>query len=194
MGIWPQIWVRDSACALFHPPSIFSCELWPQVKSSRRDITTVVTFRAEVGSMSPIVSCKEHNTRREVYGICETNEAGEVIITSLNWMQRWAVVQTALQVYCKYYKQAPTHQAHDLLRKARRLDQVLMPQSQNQEEASDSLFQPHCHKCKTEYSPFFYPIPNKDDFLCQRCETDDACLVSWTLYLVPVLVSIISRA
>jgi hypothetical protein len=49
-----------------------------QVKSSRRDITTVVTFKDESGAMSPVVSCKEHNSRREIYEICEMNEGGEV--------------------------------------------------------------------------------------------------------------------
>jgi len=63
-------------CPIFHGLALL---LWTQVKSSRRDVTTVVTFKDELGSMGPVVSCKEHNSRRDVYEICEMNEAGEVI-------------------------------------------------------------------------------------------------------------------
>ena len=34
-------------------------------------------------------------------------------------------IQTALQIYCRNYKQADVGQTHGLLRKARRLDQIL---------------------------------------------------------------------
>ena len=51
-----------------------------QVKSSRRDTTAVATFKGETGCMSPIICCRQHDSRRHIYGICETNEIGEVRI------------------------------------------------------------------------------------------------------------------
>lgn len=81
-----------------------------QVKGSRQNMTTMVTFNDRTGCMNHIVSCKEHDrSRRELLEICETNEEGK----------------TALQVYCQSYKQVPVKDVHGLLRKARRLDQIL---------------------------------------------------------------------
>ncbi|KAF8892173.1 hypothetical protein BD779DRAFT_1670511 [Infundibulicybe gibba] len=134
----------------------FGFEIQP-VKSSRRDTTTITTFRGETGCMNPIVLCKEHDSnKREIYGICDTNEGGE----------------TALQVYCQAYKQAPTGQAHGLLRKARRLDHLLNLTNDTSPEQNTQP-DPVCDQCKTEYSPAFYPIisldPSASVWLCHRC-------------------------
>lgn len=69
--------------------------------------------------------------------------------------------QTALQVYCQAYKQAAVGQAHGLLRKARRLDQVLNIRTDAvviPPERSPPLDR-ECHYCRCQFSPAFYPMP-----------------------------------
>ncbi|KAF8347972.1 hypothetical protein F5887DRAFT_881413 [Amanita rubescens] len=136
------------------------------VKSSRRDMTVTTTFKSETGCMNAIVSCKDHDHgRRVIYDICETNDGGE----------------TALQVYCRAYKQAPVNQAHGLLRKARRLDSLLNRSSEPPPIPPLSNAQPEfkCCKCCSKYSPAFYPTIPKDAghrssdgnyYLCHRCK------------------------
>lgn len=123
----------------------FGFEIQP-VKSSRRDTTITTTFKGEAGCMNAIVSCKDHDrSKRDIYDICETDEGGE----------------TALQVYCQAYKQAAVGQAHGLLRKARRLDQVLNIRTDAvviPPERSPPLDR-ECHYCRCQFSPAFYPMP-----------------------------------
>jgi hypothetical protein len=137
----------------------FGFEIQP-VKSSRRDTTIITTFKGESGCMNAIVSCKEHDhSKRDIYDICETNEGGE----------------TALQVYCQAYKQAPVGQAHALLRKARRLDSILNVRSDHiplitpEQKSPD----PQCYICDTQFSPAFYPITNRlngvHTHICHGC-------------------------
>ncbi|TCD67928.1 putative PHD type zinc finger protein with BAH domain-containing protein [Steccherinum ochraceum] len=131
------------------------------VKASRRDTTIMVDFKEASGCMVPVVTCKGHPPhRREMFGICEVNELGE----------------TALQVYCKTYKQVALSNAHGLLRKAQRLDQII-----NAEESSDSDStligpDPKCHRCTTEFSPTFYPSgktpAGATKWLCHKCHWD----------------------
>ncbi|TFK48404.1 hypothetical protein OE88DRAFT_1634553 [Heliocybe sulcata] len=131
----------------------FGFEIQP-VKSTRRDLTTVVNFGDETGSMNPVICCKEHAsfTKRIIYDICTMNDAGE----------------TALQVYCTNYKQVPVAQSHGLLRKAKRLDSILNIRSmEGQTVAAKPGPEPHCLKCGTEYSPLFYPF--RSEFVCHRC-------------------------
>lgn len=60
-----------------HPP--VRCSIRIQVKSSKRDTTTVVEFKDASGCMVPQVTCKGHpSNRRQIFGLCDTNEAGEV--------------------------------------------------------------------------------------------------------------------
>jgi hypothetical protein len=140
----------------------FGFEIQP-VKSSRRDMTTTTTFKGESGCMNAILSCKDHDhSKRDIYDICETNEGGE----------------TALQVYCRAYKQAPIGHGHGLLRKARRLDSLLNVRHEAAIPALASV-EPQCHRCKTEFSPAFYPLseppPRADGqrdwniWECHRC-------------------------
>ncbi|KAJ3483064.1 hypothetical protein NLI96_g6566 [Meripilus lineatus] len=125
----------------------FSFELQP-VKASRREVTTVVDFKDSSGCMVPVVTCKGHPAhRRESFDICDLNEFGE----------------TALQVYCKNYKQAPVTNTHHLLRKARRLDHILNAEGSMDSESTQSLPDPHCSQCKTEFSPCFYPVSDNNN-------------------------------
>lgn len=111
--------------------------------------------------MNAIVSCKEHDhSKRDIYDICETNEGGE----------------TALQVYCQAYKQAPVGQAHALLRKARRLDSILnvrtdhIPQITPEQNSQD----PACNFCMAEFSPAWYPVHEEyDEWQCHACHHYD---------------------
>ncbi|KAG6900023.1 hypothetical protein C0993_004080 [Termitomyces sp. T159_Od127] len=122
---------------------------WVTVKSSRRDTTIMTTFKGEHGCMSAIVLCKDHDhSKREIYDICETNEGGE----------------TALQVYCHAYKQALVGQAHALLRKARRLDQILNVRGDvnTLPPAEPPVPEPECYRCHSEHSPSFYPMCHFD--------------------------------
>ena len=70
-----------------------------------------------------------------------------------------------MQVYARTYKQASIAQSHALLRKARRLDQIVnFPNADTSSlhsedrniNAAPTL--PRCSTCKADYSPFFYPI------------------------------------
>ncbi|KAF5319058.1 hypothetical protein D9611_012669 [Ephemerocybe angulata] len=126
----------------------FGFEIQP-VKSSRRDTTIMTTFKGETGSMHAIISCKDHDrTKRDIYDICESNEGGE----------------TALQVYCQAYKQAPVSTAHGLLRKARRLDNILNIRTEGSTTSStpDLIIStdPECCECKSHFSPAFYRADN----------------------------------
>ncbi|KAF9466166.1 hypothetical protein BDZ94DRAFT_1252260 [Collybia nuda] len=143
----------------------FGFEIQP-VKSSRRETTITTIFKGESGCMNAIVSCREHDhSKRDIYDICETNEGGE----------------TALQVYCQAYKQAPVGQAHGLLRKARRLDQILNvrvdPVITPLEQTSPD---PECQRCRSQFSPAFYRLPltnglqggtspAPDTWICHKC-------------------------
>ncbi|KAH8110725.1 hypothetical protein DFH11DRAFT_1618256 [Phellopilus nigrolimitatus] len=147
----------------------FGFEIQP-VKSSRRDVTNMVTFKRETGAMNAVICCKEHTSyRRMTYDICEVNDVGE----------------TALQVYARTYKQAPVSQSHSLLRKAHRLDQLLhgvpggasAPGSAGDRDSSfvsepTPALEHKCAQCGTEYSPFFHPAPepaDPDAWVCHRC-------------------------
>lgn len=114
--------------------------LFTQAKNMRREGTPAVDFKGQSGLMVPSVICKGHiSHKRQVYDICDTNDAGEVrsflcfflpvrqslILIPIGSFRGIVYNQTALQVYCRNYKQADVGQTHGLLRKARRLDQIL---------------------------------------------------------------------
>lgn len=148
----------------------FGFEVQP-IKSSRRETTVSVDFRDASGCMVPQVTCKGHPAaRRQTFGICDTNDAGE----------------TALQVYCKHYKQADVANTHGLLRKAQRLDRMLNTEDSDASESSRAFPDPSCARCRTEFSPAFYPTPpstppgdgtpssGAPSWLCHRCHYDGA--------------------
>ncbi|KAJ4469273.1 hypothetical protein J3R30DRAFT_3687467 [Lentinula aciculospora] len=125
----------------------FGFEIQP-VKGTRRETHVTTMFRGETGCMNAIISCKEHNlSRRQIYEICETDDGGE----------------SALQVYCRAYKQIPqlqVTQTHALLRKARRLDQLITvrPESSGLAASDYPLAEDlECVKCSTQFTPRFYP-------------------------------------
>ncbi|KZT07232.1 uncharacterized protein LAESUDRAFT_758638 [Laetiporus sulphureus 93-53] len=127
----------------------FGFEVQP-VKHSKRETTTMVEFKDSAGCMVPVVICKGHmGYKREVFDLCETNELGE----------------TSLQVYCKNYKQVPTEQTHGLLRKARRLDNILNAGADSLSTISGdgdlTTAEPQCYHCHSEFSPFFHAMPSK---------------------------------
>lgn len=68
-------------------------------------------------------------------------------------------LQTALQVYSKHYKQAHIGNTHGLLRKAQRLDTILNTEDSDASESSRAFPDPQCTRCRTEFSPSFYPTP-----------------------------------
>ncbi|KAJ7781909.1 hypothetical protein DFH07DRAFT_949600 [Mycena maculata] len=146
-----------ASCAWRHGHK-FGFEIQP-VKSSRRETTITTTFKGESGCMSAVISCKEHDhSKRDIYGICETSEGGE----------------TALQVYCQAYKQAQVGQAHALLRKARRLDPLLLNNIRLEtlpHHADLNAGDPECFRCHTHFSPAFYPVARLGDdaFTCHTC-------------------------
>jgi hypothetical protein len=142
------------------------------VRHPRRD-GIITAFKGETGNMVPIVYCLEHeNSRRELYDVCETDENGEVKSQNVSSVRiADAVWQTALQVYCRIYKQAPITQAHALLRKARRLDQTLNIRTDGISSVDVSA-EPalQCDKCSTQYSPAFYPSEHYSSrWRCHKC-------------------------
>ncbi|KAI0364362.1 hypothetical protein BV20DRAFT_1125672 [Pilatotrama ljubarskyi] len=155
------------SCAWKHGHK-FGFEIQP-VKSSRREAATVVDWKGNAGQMVPSVICKGHvGHKRQLHDICDTNDLGE----------------TALQVYCKNYKQAPVAQTHGLLRKARRLDKILNATNGDISSAASvdgdstqSAPDPHCYRCQTEFSPFFHEVTNTTQgeaksWLCHKCHAE----------------------
>lgn len=129
--------------------------------------TVVLTLRGETGVMTPVISCRDHPAhRRPLHGICDSNDLGE----------------TALQLYCRLYKQAPIVKSHGLLRKAQRLDHILEGMRIHEENATRGRMEriQSCHKCGTTSSPAWYPalpppeaVPESQRStpvdLCHRC-------------------------
>ena len=48
------------------------------VRQSKRDQTTIVNWNGDSGNMVPVISCREHSSRRVIHEMCETNDVGEV--------------------------------------------------------------------------------------------------------------------
>ncbi|RDX51269.1 hypothetical protein OH76DRAFT_1505916 [Lentinus brumalis] len=137
-----------------------------QAKSSRREPHPTVEFKGTTGVMVPSVICKGHfGHKRQLYDLCDMSDSGE----------------TALQLYCKTYKQAQVSETHGLLRKARRLDKIL---EANGDASSSTSFDdslpgagpdPQCYRCRTEFSPFFHEVPVQGGakaWLCHKCHAE----------------------
>ena len=148
----------------------------------------MVDFKDASGCMSPLVTCKGHPAhRRQTFGICETNDEGEVrghwsfFIPSTHTYP----AQSALQVYCTKYKQSHIDNTHGLLRKAQRLDATLHTEDSIESESTQSSPDPQCSRCHTEFSPLFYPTPpstppgdgtpssTSHSWLCHRCKFEN---------------------
>ncbi|KAH7867753.1 PHD-zinc-finger like domain-containing protein [Lentinula edodes] len=134
----------------------FGFEIQP-VKGTRRETHVTTMFRGEPGCMNAIISCKEHDhSRRQIYEICETDDGGE----------------SALQVYCRAYKQVPqVSQTHALLRKARRLDQLITVRPESSGPVADFPSEDlQCVKCSTHFTPKFYQT--ESGWLCHASNHD----------------------
>ena len=147
------------------------------MRQSKRDQTTIVNWNGDSGNMVPVISCREHSSRRVIHEMCETNDVGEVShktsrpsLGRENGRLTSTSLQTALQVYCQQYKSPALAHTHALLRKARRLDQVLgsvadvLASSRTAPTANHT----QCSRCKSNYSPMFYPN-GMNQWMCHKC-------------------------
>ena len=55
----------------------FGFEIQP-VRPSKREQTTIVNWNGDSGNMVPVISCREHPSRRMIHEMCEANDVGEV--------------------------------------------------------------------------------------------------------------------
>lgn len=125
----------------------FGFELRPS-KNSRRDPATIIEFRGETGVMKALIRCKSHSlAARPSFEICSLNTNGE----------------SALQLYCRTYKQVSVSHSYGLLRKAKRLDTLL--RAQGFLPSGPPFIQPDdvtlasalkCNYCATQFSPCFW--------------------------------------
>ncbi|CAE6484289.1 unnamed protein product [Rhizoctonia solani] len=124
-----------------------------QSKNTRRDPATIVDFRGEVGVLKALIRCKSHpNAPRPTFDICSLNANGE----------------SALQVYCRTYKQVSVSHSYGLLRKAKRLDTLLRaqgflppvssPHSSQILSHTMSSGKAVCNSCATNDSPCFWSL------------------------------------
>ena len=160
MEEWTQVRLWNSASTKFLVltwTSVLSDVL--QVDSSCRDQTSMVTFKRVTGAMSIVVFYKGHTSYRCVlYGICSSNDVGEVRKFSpcQSLTPDPFLFLTALQVYCRTYKQAPLTPL-GLFQRARQLDQLLPATiSDGSKSLSNEAENYTCDKCKTSIAPHFY--------------------------------------
>ncbi|PVG02078.1 hypothetical protein CPB86DRAFT_780999 [Serendipita vermifera] len=142
----------DQCLSTFHPVCAwnhgfkFGIEFSPIKPHGRRDFPTV-EFRGEVGTMSAVILCDNHNTyAKKTYDLCDLDEKG----------------RTALQVFTETFKQAHnSERTYGLLRKARRLDEVVTAPRFDAMPLMDPSALPdtdnQCIYCSTEISPFWWP-------------------------------------
>ncbi|KAH7098247.1 hypothetical protein BKA62DRAFT_713863 [Auriculariales sp. MPI-PUGE-AT-0066] len=151
------------------------------VKPSKRDVNTSI-FRGISGVLVPYVACARHSPdTKRIFSLCDMNHTGE----------------TVLQMYTRTSKQIAAGHSYPLLRKARRLDQLIpfhgvptasasaaeraaWEREQKATKTSSSLYakggfaeeSQKCSHCETEYSPMFYP--DGDLWTCHRCHWNAA--------------------
>jgi len=119
-----------------------------------------------VGILEPFVWCNAHilEKNRIVWGPCDASDG-----------------ETALQLYCRTYKQVPLEHSYGLLRRAYRLDQALaIPENPPPKDTNAEV--DSCCKCGTTYSPYFWPLGagltnghsnghlTKAPVVCQKCK------------------------
>ena len=126
--------------------------------------------------MSTVLFYKEYTSfRRVLYGICSSNNVGEVHKFSpcRSLTPDSFLFQTALQVYCRTYNQVPLSPL-GLFRRARQLDQLLPATiSDGSKSISNETENYTCDKCKTSIAPRFYneklTMSGKNVGMCHRC-------------------------
>ncbi|KAG9042537.1 putative PHD type zinc finger protein with BAH domain-containing protein [Tulasnella sp. UAMH 9824] len=97
-------------------------------------------------------------------------------VEGMSSLPAWRWTETALQMYCRNYKQVPLEHSYGLLRRAYRLDQALAIPPPN--PAADlPPPQDTCCRCGTTYSPFFWPASDflqngfaNNAVICQKCK------------------------
>lgn len=144
----------------------FGFEVRPS-KNARRDPATIVDFRGEVGVMKALIRCKAHPVSpRPSFDICSLNTNGE----------------SALQLYCRTYKQVSVSHSYGLLRKAKRLDTLLRAQGflpplpspsapQTFSFVVPSTGRARCVECSTQDSPCFWSLDGQRMIDCDVVET-----------------------
>ncbi|KAF8596772.1 hypothetical protein BDV93DRAFT_527878 [Ceratobasidium sp. AG-I] len=143
----------------------FGFEVRPS-KNSRRDPATIIDFRGENGVMKALIRCKAHPPPpRPSFDICSLNTNGE----------------SALQLYCRTYKQVSVSHSYGLLRKAKRLDTLLRAQGFLPAVPLTVELSPEagvkCLRCGTHHSPCFWTEDGQrmvdpdlaETALCNRC-------------------------
>lgn len=138
----------------------FGFELTPKQVRQAGD-PPLISFRNVKGILQPFVWCNAHilEQNRIVWGPCDSSDG-----------------ETALQMYCRNYKQVPLEHSYGLLRRAYRLDQALAIPPPN--PAADlPPPQDTCCRCGTTYSPFFWPASDflqngfaNNAVICQKCK------------------------
>ncbi|KAG8782439.1 putative PHD type zinc finger protein with BAH domain-containing protein [Serendipita sp. 397] len=145
----------EQCLTMFHPVCAwnhgfkFGIEFAPVKPSQRKDFPTV-EFRGEVGVMSAVILCDNHGgaplgNGKKIYELCDVDERG----------------RTALQVFTETYKQAQNSEStYGLLRKARRLDEVVpaprFDAVPSLHPSQVQLLENQCVFCSTDSSPFWW--------------------------------------
>jgi len=104
---------------------------------------------------------RQTRLERYIINLLRSGGSRKLTLTSL---------QTALQVYCQQYKSPALAHTHALLRKARRLDQVLGSVADVLASSRTAPAGNHtkCSRCKSNYSPMFYPN-GANQWVCHKC-------------------------
>ncbi|CAG7847903.1 Lid2 complex component snt2 Short=Lid2C component snt2 [Serendipita indica DSM 11827] len=146
----------DQCLTTFHPVCAwnhgykFGIEFTPVKPNQRKEFPTV-EFRQEIGTMNAVIICDSHGgnmnpSGKKIYDLCDLDERG----------------RTALQAFTETYKQAHnSEKTYGLLRKARRLDDVVpAPRFDAVPTLDPSLVlstNNQCVFCHTLSSPFWWP-------------------------------------
>lgn len=118
--------------------------------------------------MNAVIICDNHSGHpKKIYDLCDLDEKGRVSKLSFNMVLslRSNPRQTALQVFTETYKQAHnSEKTYGLLRKARRLDQVIAAPRFDAVPVLEpalvlSLYN-KCIFCSTEFSPYWWEAPH----------------------------------
>lgn len=181
------------SCAFQAQPSYtLAFEIFP-VKTSRRDSVQTLTFKSETGHMCAQIWCKEHRgvaKSKTTYDFYESDTKQG--LTALQ-----AFTRTHKQVISASHRNsAMIESSHALLRRAKRFDTVLqncggagayiregslIPMIEQGSMAKVDKDEPEneiktngsipkvCTKCKTDWSPFWWPLPDNVNVCCTMC-------------------------
>lgn len=180
------------SCAfLSQPACMLGFEIFP-VKTSRRESVNTLTFKSESGHMCAQIWCKEH------IGVARSKKTYEFFEMDpklkMNAMQAYA--RTHKQVTMTTNKSTSlVESTHALLRRAKKLDvlwttpgnrhvdyggAVKLQQSDPMEldeekSVSQGLMDSNMHtciKCRSDWSPLWWPIQEGSAYCCTLCHVD----------------------